>query len=102
MQTLSRAELFVREFVLSANPEDNCPFLFKKRKVTLEIVRFFRAAASEILRIEIQNHPLAAKILEADWLAILRVQGEIWRRCADGGRFCCVVRSASRHESHQQ
>lgn len=74
-------------FVLAANAEDNCVFLFELPEVALKIVRFFGAAAGEILGIKIEHDPLAAEIVQAERLAFLRIHGEVWRGRPRDGRF---------------
>src|SRR5690242_17229045 len=102
MQPFGCAELLVRDFILSADTENDRIFLLIEREVMLEISRFFRAPASEILGIEIQNHPLATKATKADRLAVLGVQGEVGCGRAGSRRSCRVAGSASRHQAYQQ
>src|SRR6267143_7173240 len=64
-------------FVLAADAEDHGIFQFELSEVKLEIARFHGAAAGEILGIEIEDDPFAAKIAETEGLAVLRVQSEI-------------------------
>src|SRR6185437_4735270 len=51
----------------------------------LEIVRLNGAARGHVFGIEIQHHPLATILRQADRLAFLRVQGEVRRGRAYSG-----------------
>src|SRR5690349_23351241 len=51
------------------------------REVALEVVRFERAAAGEIFRVEIKHHPLTFVVAEIDLLAFVVREREGW-----GGR----------------
>ena len=48
----------------------------------LEVVRFDGAAAGHVLGIEVQDHPFAAKMIEADLAPVLRWKSEIGSRGA--------------------
>src|SRR6266849_6343517 len=88
-------------FILAADAEDDRIFLFELSKIALEIVGFHGAAAGEILRIEIENHPLAAKFAEAEGLAVLRVQREIGGGHSRGRRFRADVPRANDHSRNE-
>ncbi len=88
-------------FVLDAYTEDDRVFLFVLREVTLKIVGFPGAAASEILGIEIENDPFAAEIAEAEPFALLGVQGEVRRGSAGGRRFLTGAHGADDDDSNQ-
>jgi len=45
-------------------------------RVPLKIVGFDRAPGGHILRIEIEHHPLALELMQADGLSLLRIQCE--------------------------
>src|SRR5215467_3520687 len=64
VQSLRCAKLFMRSFILPADAEDDRVFVLVKRQVLLKVARFFRAAASEVFRIEVQDHPFSAKIAQ--------------------------------------
>src|SRR5882672_5963662 len=82
-------------FVLAADAEDDGVFQFELSQVALEIVSFHGAAAGEILGIKIEDHPFAAKIAEAEGLAVLRVQSEIGSGHPRGRRFRANVPRAN-------
>src|SRR5882762_1620980 len=64
-------------FVLAADAQDDRVSQFELSEVVLEIAGFHGAPTREILWIEIEDDPLAAKLAKADRLAVLRVQSEI-------------------------
>src|SRR6266566_5915789 len=61
-ETFFRTKLLVGGFVLHAYTEDDRVFLFILAEVALKIVRFLGTTTGEILGIEIENDPFAAKI----------------------------------------
>src|SRR6267143_6121363 len=61
----------------------------------LEIAGFHGAPTGEILWIEIEDDPLAAKIAKADRLAVLRVQSEIGGGHPGGRGFRASVPGAN-------
>ncbi len=81
------AKLLVGVFVLHAHADDRCVLLFILSEVALEIVRFDGAPAGEILRVEIEHHPFALEVVQADRFAFLRIQREIRSCRAYRGRF---------------
>src|SRR5438552_4821726 len=93
-QAFFGTKLLVGSFILHTHTEDDRVFLFILRKVTLKIVSFLGAAASEILGIEIKHNPLAAKIMQAERLAILRIQREVRRSGAWRRRFASGAHGA--------
>src|SRR5882762_9905250 len=88
-------------FVLAADAEDDGIFQFELSEVALEIVGFHGAAAGEILGIEIEEDPFAAKFAEAEWLAVLRFQSEIGSGHPRGRRLRADVPLANDH-SHKE
>src|SRR5258707_10168074 len=89
-------------FILDTYTEDDCVFLFVLQEVALEIVGLYGAAAGEILGIEIQDDPFAAKIAEAERFAILRIQSEVRRGSPGGRRFLPCAHRADYCKSNQQ
>ena len=53
-------------------------------EVTLEVMRFERAAASEILRVKIKHDPFAAIILQVDRAAISTCKADFGSDCSCG------------------
>src|SRR6266404_1930568 len=88
-------------FVLAADAEDDGIFQFELSEVALEIVGFHGAAAGEILGIEIEDDPLAAKFAEAEGLAVLRVQSEIGSGHPRGRRLRADVPRANDHSRNE-
>ena len=66
VQSFLGAELLMGVRRIDADAENHGVFLLVLRQVALEIVGFFRAAAGEILGVEVQHHPLAAIIVQID------------------------------------
>src|SRR5260370_5154200 len=64
-ETFFRAKLLVSGLVLHAYTEDDRVLLFKLPEVALKIVRFLGATTGEILGVEIEHDPFAAKIVQA-------------------------------------
>src|SRR5215475_7950280 len=79
VQTVFRAELLVTVDRIHAYAEDHSVLFQEFVLIALEIVRFNRAASGHIFWIEVENDPFAAKTVEADRFAFLRVQREIRR-----------------------
>src|SRR5262249_30056112 len=68
-----------------ADAEDDRVGGFVLGEVPLEVVRLERAAAGEILRIEVEDDPLSAVVLELGGLAFLIRQREGRSLVPDGG-----------------
>src|SRR5216683_6480955 len=100
-ETFLDAKLLVRSFILHADSEDDGVFLLVLREVALEIVRFLRAPAGEILRIEIQNDPLAPEIVEAERFSILRIQGKVRRGRPRRRRFVSRAHRANDSDNNE-
>src|SRR6266702_2947229 len=100
-ETFLGAKLLVRSFILHADSEDDGVFMLVLREVALEIVRFLRAPAGEILRIEIQNDPLAPEIVEAERFSILRIQSKVRRGRPRRGRFVSRAHRASGSDNNE-
>ena len=86
MQVLFGAKLFVAIRGIDAHADDFGIELLVFRDVALEVVRLQRAAAGAVFRVEIQHHPFAVKIVEADFRPVLRREREIGRHLTDLGR----------------
>src|SRR5262249_19113590 len=78
-----RAEVLVRLRGVHADSDDDGVGRLVLRQVALEVMGFERAAGGEVLRIEVQNDPLPAKVLELRGLAFLAGQRERRTRRAD-------------------
>src|SRR6266705_4843131 len=99
-ETFFRAKLLVGGFVLHAYTEDDRIFLFILAEVALKIVRLLGAAAGEILGIEIEHDPFAAKIVQAERFAILRIQCEVRRESPRGWGFFSSANRAEDSDSN--
>ena len=93
VQPFLGAELLVGIFVLHADANDYGVLLLVLRQVALEVVGFHRAPARKILRVEIEHHPLALEIVQANRLGLLRIQREV--RCGTSDGWCLAIRVQS-------
>lgn len=84
VETLFRAELFVRVDTVEAHSQNNRIVFGILGLVHLELVGFARSTRGLIFGIEVKDNPLAAVVLQADE-AILRGQGEIGSHASLGG-----------------
>src|SRR5260370_41584491 len=98
-ETFFRAKLLVGGLVLHAYTEDDRVFLFILPEVALEIVRFLGATTGEILGIEIEHDPFAAKIVQPNRFAILRIQCEVRRGRPRGWGFFSITNPAAHTHS---
>src|SRR6266702_2888873 len=76
--------------------------LFKLPEVALKIVRFLGATTGEILGVEIEHDPFAAKIVQAERFAILRIQCEVRRESPRRWGFFSSAHSADYGDSNKQ
>jgi hypothetical protein len=76
-ETLLRTELPVTVGGIHAHADDYGVMLVVLRDGSLEVVRFKRAATGAVFGVEVEHHPLAPEIMQADATAILRGKGEI-------------------------
>src|SRR5882762_3906052 len=81
------AKLLVRLLVLHADAKDHGILRVILSQVPLKIVGFDCASGGHILRIEIEHHPLALEIMQADGLSLLRIQCEIGSGRSHSRRF---------------
>src|ERR1700674_4823198 len=88
--------------ILDTNTEDDRVFLFILSEIALEIVRFFCAAAGEILGIKIQHHPFALEIAEADRFAFLRIHDEVRSGRTCWGRLLSGAHRADDNNRNEQ
>src|SRR5262249_56434836 len=79
------AEVLVRLRGVDADAEDDRVQLRVLLGVALEVVRLERAAAGEVLRVEVEHDPFAAVVGELGGGAFVARQREIRRRGSDGG-----------------
>ena len=72
IQTLFYAEVLVRIDAVQAHTQNGGFSPPVVLKIALKVVGFNGAAAGEVLGIEIEDHPLAAKIAQAHRFSVLR------------------------------
>ena len=85
IQSLLRAEVFMRVDSVQAHAQYNGIVLCILRLVHLELVGFAGSTWCLIFRIEIEDNPVAAIVLETDGSAFLRGQSEIGSGGTRGG-----------------
>ena len=77
------AEVLVAAGRIDADAYDDGVVFVVEGEIALEVVGFDGAAGGVVFRIEVEHHPLAFEIMQADAAAVLRRQGEIGRGLAD-------------------
>src|SRR4051794_40649781 len=85
-ESFFRAEAFVRIDVVFADADDDGVLRLVLRQVALEVVRFERATRGEVLRVEVEDDPLALELVERDGRRILTRQLERRRGSPFGRR----------------
>src|SRR5437763_680126 len=78
--------LSVRTIFLNQNSENRHFLLRVLRQVALEGDRLKVPHTGEVGRVEVEDHPVAAEVLEARGFAVLRGKREIGSKGADLGR----------------
>src|SRR5882757_1787081 len=86
--------------VVNAHTQDYDALLNVLRLVALKVMRLDGAAAREVFRIKVQNHPLAAIVLETNGRPLLGRKGELWRGTADR-RQCSCTHQQGPHPENQ-
>jgi len=104
-QSLFRTKLPVRIDVVEAHSQDDGVAFGVFGLIHLKLVGFARSAWSLVFGIEIENHPSATIVGEANRGAIFRGQGEIWSLASLGGFRRARQQSRDqkqRYDDHQQ